>query len=84
MYNIRLVINHEVKETFNAKIFAIKEIKLADIDDYIAYLDTGYNVEKTKDILKKMYLSSQIDWDTQLLDYILLTKVLYPNKDLFD
>jgi hypothetical protein len=56
----------------NAQVLAIKRIKLADINDYIAGIDTGYDAEKCKDILKTMYKNKGVDWDKQLISFILL------------
>ncbi|MFR9165016.1 MAG: ASCH domain-containing protein [Dysgonomonas sp.] len=56
-----------------AKVVDIKIIKLNQINEWIARLDTGYSARETKDILKKMYKNKPyINWDTQELSYALL------------
>jgi CRISPR/Cas system CSM-associated protein Csm2 small subunit len=48
-----------------------KTIKLNQINDYISYLDTGYNVDEMKNIVRKMYKNSNINCETQLFDFCL-------------
>lgn len=55
-----------------ATIVDIKPIRLEQVNNYIAYLDTGYNREKCIDIIRTMYKNSNINWDTQQLMLILL------------
>lgn len=40
---------------FDAQIVDIKRIFLNQVDDYIAYIDTGYSVEEFIEIVRKMY-----------------------------
>jgi hypothetical protein len=42
------------------------------INDYIALLDTGYPAAECQDLIRKMYKNKNINWDTQLIDFILL------------
>lgn len=56
-----------------AKIVDVKILKLDQINEWIARLDTGYSARETKDIIKKMYKNKPyINWDTQELSYPLL------------
>lgn len=57
--------------------FVIKKkttITIEQINETMAYLDTGYSREKTIQIIKKMYHSREPDWSTQKIDYIVLVK----------
>jgi len=58
-------------EQIEAKIINIKEFKLKDLNDYMAYLDTGYGVEETKLIIHRMYKNISED---QIFYFILLSK----------
>lgn len=51
----------------------IKHFWLKDINDFIAYLDTGYDKEEFKEILKKMY--PKVDFTKTQLSIILLKKI---------
>lgn len=56
-----------------AKVVDVKTLKLDQISEWIARLDTGYSARETKDIIKKMYKNKPyINWDTQELSYVLL------------
>jgi hypothetical protein len=55
-----------------AQIVAVKQLRLAQINDYIALLDTGYPAAECQDLIRKMYKNKNINWDTQLIDFILL------------
>lgn len=55
------------KQIGTGEIIAKKYLKLNQINDYIAGLDTGYNAQKCKEILKTMYKNKLIDWETQTL-----------------
>ena len=57
---------------FNAIIIGKKVIKMEKINDYIAYLDTGYDTDECRGILKKMY--KDVDWTTQNLYYYLVKR----------
>lgn len=58
------------------KIQSVKIIKLNQINDWIAYLDTGYDAEKTKNIVKEMYKNKpSINVETADFHYILLTRI---------
>lgn len=51
-----------------AKIQEIRQFKLAQLNAFVAYLDTGYSLQECKDILMRMY---KVDWDSKLIKLIL-------------
>jgi hypothetical protein len=55
-----------------ARAVHITLLKLADITEPMAYVDTGYNAEKTKGIITKMYPA--INFETQQLALIVLQR----------
>jgi len=59
---------------FVARIIDIKDIRLSGITEYIALLDTGYRASECKAIVRNIYSKSHLNWDTQLLSFILLRK----------
>lgn len=69
IYDIELKNEHHCKSI----IINIAYIKLADLNDFNCYLDTGYSVEETKNIFKKMYPA--IDFTVTNLAIILLKKL---------
>ena len=44
------------------------------INDWMAFLDTGYNAEETRNIIRRMYKDVQ-DWDNQPIYYYLIGKI---------
>ncbi len=57
-----------------AKIVEVRYILLDDINDWVARLDTGYNADNCKVLLRTMYKHKNIDWRTQKLAYLMLEK----------
>ncbi|MFM9952384.1 MAG: hypothetical protein ACKV1O_30925 [Saprospiraceae bacterium] len=55
------------------RIVKKRAIMLKDITDVAAYLDTGYNAEETRNIIKKMY-PKITNWDAQTIYYYLIHK----------
>lgn len=56
-----------------AKIIDITYMTLDNISEWIARLDTGYSANECKEMLKTMYKNKpQINWETQVLAYMLL------------
>ncbi len=53
------------KQIGTGEIIAKKYLKLSQINDFIAHLDTGYNATKCKEILRTMYKNKLIAWNTQ-------------------
>lgn len=56
----------------HALIEDIKTIKLADVNEFIGGLDTGYSAHETKEIMKRMYGNKVQDINTQPFYFILL------------
>jgi hypothetical protein len=79
---------HQINETYeiflkkgtgfvflcHATIMDIRHIKLSEINEFIAGLDTGYSAQECQDLIRTMYKSLKPDWDTQVLSFILLRK----------
>ncbi len=57
------------------KIIYKKCININQINDWIAYLDTGYDKIECKKILEKMYKNKNIDWKTQKIYFYLIKKI---------
>lgn len=59
-----------------ARCVDVKHFKLAQLNNFIAYLDTGYNVSECRRMFEIMYKNVQppINWDEQELSLILLVK----------
>lgn len=55
-----------------ATIVDIRKIKIACLNDFVAYLDTGYNAVDAVNLLQTMYKAKKIDWELQELDLCLL------------
>lgn len=55
------------------KVIDKKRLTIAQINDWMAYLDTGYPAEETRNIIKKMYKDVQ-DWERQPIYYYLVVK----------
>jgi hypothetical protein len=54
-----------------AKIINVKSFTINKINDFISYLDTGMTAGDLMMMLQTMYKNYHVDWDTQLLDFIL-------------
>ena len=61
----------------------IRTFTLASLNDFITYLDTGYNVAETVQLLKRMYKNKVVNWKTQKLDFCLLVYEKETEKNLF-
>ncbi len=56
-----------------AKVIDVKYLKLEQISEWIARLDTGYSAKECKEMIKQMYKNVPlIDWKKQELAYVLL------------
>ena len=55
-----------------AVLHDMRTFKIAALNDFVTYLDTGYNTVETVKLLQTMYINKGIDWNTQLLDFCLL------------
>jgi hypothetical protein len=61
-----------------AVLHEIRVFTTDKLNDFVTYLDTGYNVHDTIKLLKTMYKNSNIDWNRQRLDFCLL---VYQKED---
>lgn len=59
---------------FEATIYDIKQIRLADITEYVARTDMGLTGYDCRQFFREQYADKNINWDTQILQYILLRK----------
>jgi hypothetical protein len=73
-YDIILIQKKQINMQFSATIIDIKQIRIDQVNEYIARLDTGYSAEACQQMIRKMYWYSRINWDSQLLDFCLLLK----------
>jgi hypothetical protein len=55
-----------------AVLHEVRTVKVSALNDFVTYLDTGYNRAETLKMLQTMYKNKCIDWNTQLLDFCLL------------
>lgn len=60
----------------------IRTLRLNQLNNFITYIDTGYSVPETIEILKTMYKNSRISWDTQLFDFCMLVYIRENEPDL--
>lgn len=67
----------------SARLISMKRIRLNQINDHIALLDTGYMANECVEIIKTMYKNKRIDWDTQCLAYCLFLYI-EDKMDLFN
>lgn len=58
------------------KIVDKREMKLKDINEWIAAIDTGYGLEETINILKTMYKDKGVDWDFVPIYFYLLKRIV--------
>lgn len=75
-YNVGDLVEIKLKNKMHSfgKIVDAKCFKLKDINNFIAYLDTGYDKIECKKILEKMYKNKNIDWITQNIYFYLICK----------
>ena len=77
-YLLRLMERGRMIDRGVGEIIAITPIKLIQLKLYAAWLDTGYDLTATKDIIYKMYPGT--DWQKQNLYYMLIRKVKKRNE----
>lgn len=75
----RFEINDRVKIIFKEKEFEAivldkKVMKMNKINEWVAYLDTGYDGAECRKILERMYKNKGINWETQPIYYYLLRR----------
>lgn len=58
-----------------ARLVSVKRLKLHEINEHIARLDTGYSAAECQEIIRTMYKNKRIDWSTQELAYLLFVFV---------
>jgi hypothetical protein len=58
-----------------AKIKEISQLKITEIDEYIAGQDTGLSASKARELLQRMYANYTLDWNTQNLFYVLFETI---------
>ena len=73
-YYVGKEVNIKLKsqEYGNAIIRGVKPLMLSQINDYIAYLDTGYDAAECTNIIRRMY--PQVDFTKKRLVLVLLVK----------
>lgn len=57
------------------EVVAVKHLKLTEINDYIAGLDTGYDAVECRQLIKNMYKNKVADWNNQELAFVLLKTI---------
>lgn len=74
----KYIIGQTYEETLKGRklqdvtIVDIKYFTLNRLNNYIAFLDTGYDVLRCAEIIKTMYKKGNVNWETQELSLILL------------
>jgi uncharacterized protein YqfB (UPF0267 family) len=71
-----IILKDEVLHT--ATIIDVKPLRFDQLNEFIAYLDTGYNLQECQNIIKRMY--AKVDFKTQKLALILLRKQEFLNE----
>jgi hypothetical protein len=69
VFNVRL----NEKFIFQAIVMDAKKLRIEDLNQWVCLLDTGYEVQETKNILLRMY--KNVNWEFQFLHYVLLKKI---------
>jgi uncharacterized protein YqfB (UPF0267 family) len=67
-----IYLKKEQKPLFNAQIMDIKYFTIDKINEFMAYIDTGYSKEKCQNIIRTMY--PKVDFEIKELCFILLVK----------
>ncbi len=55
-------------------VLAVKHFKIFEINEFIAQIDTGYSRDECIKTIQTMYKNISINWNTQDLSLILITK----------
>lgn len=58
-----------------ARLISLKRMRLDQINDHIALLDTGYQADECREMIKKMYKNKHINWESQFLAYCLFVYI---------
>lgn len=59
----------------DAAIGDIRTMTIDKINNFMAYIDTGYDAVQCRNIIQMMYKNSNLDWNHQKISFILLKKV---------
>jgi uncharacterized protein YqfB (UPF0267 family) len=57
-----------------ATLMDLRNLKLPEINQFIAGIDTGYSTDECRNIIKTMYKNSKINWDKQQMALLLFRK----------
>jgi len=78
----RLEVGDEIKVSLKEKIlphiYLVKDkksLKLESINDFIAYLDTGYDKKNCANLLMTFYKNKNINWTTQKINLYLIVRI---------
>jgi len=77
-YFVGAKFRHLIKEKFkgHVEVVGVKKIYIHQINDWMAWMDTGYSAKTTQDIIRKMYKNRPtINWDSQQLAYVMLKRI---------
>ncbi|MFV8335189.1 hypothetical protein ACNQF7_03770 [Flavobacterium sp. RSP29] len=66
-----------LQRKYKGKVVVLGVVKtyLDKLNDYVCYLDTGYNKAETVELLRKMYKAKNIDFSKKQITILLLQKV---------
>ncbi len=73
-YRIELKAGKQTTHIADAMIIDIKIMNLTSVNNFIAHIDTGYDMIAFQKLVRTMYKNMVKDFDTQQWDFILLTK----------
>lgn len=70
-------VNIFLKKVFKKRceIKAIRRLYLKELNDFICYLDTGYDRAETIKLLQTMYKNKNINWETQKIAFVLFVTI---------
>jgi len=63
------------RKLYNVIIVEIIHFKLHQLKSHVAYIDTGYNLEQTREVIYTMYKNKSIDFNTQDFSLIIQQRV---------
>lgn len=63
------------KNLKDVEVKAVKTMKLHQVNEFIARLDTGYNVEEFCKTVKTMYKNKGVDFETADWDLVLCVEI---------
>jgi uncharacterized protein YqfB (UPF0267 family) len=63
------------KNLKDVEIMGVKTMKLEQVNEFIARLDTGYSLDKFREIITTMYKNKGIDFETADFDLILCVEI---------